>query len=266
MSPPRRGHVAVAGLVAVLLYLAGAGLSGRLSPLARRPLLDGIAGPVRYNWVNPPESLRAGNVPPASGHFTVPLTATGSQVGAFATDDTQAALVLPQGSFRAAAGQRGVAVDITPLEPARLAGAPAGLRVAGNAYRVTASYQPSKQAVAQLAVSTANVTLVYPLLSGPVLSPDSHRILYSADGRSWTRLASTDVAASQQVTAPLQAPGYVEVAIPPPSSASARTQGRGTLLLLAAVLVGVVVAGFLLRPRRAPARGGRGGSHARRRR
>ncbi len=36
-------RAALLGLAVVLLYLAGSGVSGSLSPLARRPLLDGLA-------------------------------------------------------------------------------------------------------------------------------------------------------------------------------------------------------------------------------
>ena len=59
--PPHPSRVALlAGVGIVLLYLAGAAVSGRASILARRPLLDGLAPPTPYRWVNPPPDLAAG--------------------------------------------------------------------------------------------------------------------------------------------------------------------------------------------------------------
>jgi len=60
MSRPRAAFLAGIGIV--LLYLAGATLSGRASLLARRPLLDGLAPPVPYRWVKPPPRPRPARV------------------------------------------------------------------------------------------------------------------------------------------------------------------------------------------------------------
>ena len=100
-----RSRTAVlAGIGIAVLYLAGAALSGRVSPLARRPLLDGLAPPVPYRWVKPPPDLAASNKPPASLRASVKLTPTGSQIGAFATSDGQVNLVLSEGAVPARAG------------------------------------------------------------------------------------------------------------------------------------------------------------------
>ena len=56
----RSGLALLAGVGIVTLYLAGAAVSGRASILARRPLLDGLAPPTPYRWVNPPPDLAAG--------------------------------------------------------------------------------------------------------------------------------------------------------------------------------------------------------------
>ena len=133
----------LAGIGIAVLYLAGAALSGRASPLTRRPLLDGLAPPVPYRWVKPPPDLAASNKPPASLRASVKLTATGSQIGAFATSDGQFNLVLSEGAVPARAGQTSVAVSIDPVDPATLGPAPPGLIVAGNAYRIQAAYRPS---------------------------------------------------------------------------------------------------------------------------
>ena len=70
MSVARRRALA-AGLVALALYASGAALSGHLSPLARRPLLDGLAPPTPYRWVEPPVELVTSNEPPSSGRFKI---------------------------------------------------------------------------------------------------------------------------------------------------------------------------------------------------
>ena len=44
----------LAGIGIVVLYLAGAAVSGRASISARRPLLDGLAPPTPYRWVTRP--------------------------------------------------------------------------------------------------------------------------------------------------------------------------------------------------------------------
>ena len=79
---PRARLALLAGVGIVVLYLAGAAVSGRASILARRPLLDGLAPPTPYRWVSPPPDLAASNKPPASTRFTVELTANGSRLGA----------------------------------------------------------------------------------------------------------------------------------------------------------------------------------------
>jgi hypothetical protein len=209
-----RSRVALlAGVGIAVLYLAGAALSGRASISARRPLLDGLAPPTPYRWVHPPPGLAAGNKPPAAGRFPLKLTATGSELSAFSTSDGQVNLVLSQGAVPASPGQSGVLVTVQPLDPARLA-APSGLLVAGNAYRIQAAYRPSGRTVRAFG-GDSSVGLVYPLLSAPIGNPAGHLLLASADGRSWSRLASTDTPGSHLVSAPLRRAGYVAVGVPP---------------------------------------------------
>ena len=151
-----RGRRALAlGVALAVVYLAGAALSGRASPLARRPLLDGLAPPTPYRGVHPPAELAAGNKPPAGGRFLLELTAQGSQLSAFSTSDGQVNLILSQGAVPFRAGQIEVVVTVEPLDPARLA-APAGMLVAGNAYRLQAAYRSSGRKVSALAASPAS--------------------------------------------------------------------------------------------------------------
>ncbi len=212
---PRPGRALAAGAAVVAAYLAGAVLSGQLSVLARRPLLDGLAPPSRYRWVRPPAELAQGNKPPTPMHDALDLEAGGSKV----------------------------AFDVVPLDPATVAPAPAGLLAAGNAYRFTASYQPTDRQVDKLS-GEASASVVYPLLSTPVANQSGHVLLYSKDGKAaWTRLASTDAPAVHQVTARLPGPGYYLAAVPRASAAA--TTARALLnLLRAAVPFVVLVAAF----------------------
>jgi len=228
----------------VLLYLAGSGVSGSLSPLARRPLLDGLAPPTRYRWVKPPPVLAQGNKQPTPMRFTLDLGPKGSTVGAFSTQDGQFNLVFGEGAFPPSPGQSKVAFEVVPLDPATVPPASGGLLAAGNAYRFTAAYQPSRRAVGKLAAET-NAGVVYPLLTVPVASAAGHVLLYSPDGRSaWTRLQSIDAPGVHQVSARIPGTGYYLAAIPPASAAPApATLADKVRGALPAVAVVVLVAG-----------------------
>jgi hypothetical protein len=246
-SPSRRLAL-VAGVGIVALYLAGASVSGRASILARRPLLDGLAPPTPYRWVNPPPDLAAANKPPASTRFTVELGAQGSRLGAFSTSDGQVNLVLSEGAIPARSGQRGVEVAVDPVDPATLGPVPAGLVGAGNAYRIRASYQPSGEAVGALG-GQSSVGLVYPLLATAVADPGGHQVLSSADGRSWEALQSTDTPGTHQVSARLPRTGYVQVGVPPSAGGSGGDTRNRILLLGTGIAVVIVAAALVLRLR-----------------
>jgi len=257
-----RSRVALlAGVGIALLYLAGAALSGRASLLARRPLLDGLAPPVPYRWVKPPPDLAASNKAPASLRFSVKLSTTGSQLGAFSTSDGQLNLVLSEGAVPASQGQTSVAVSIDPVDPATLGRAPPGLVLAGNAYRIQASYRPSGGKVDALG-GRSSVGLVYPLLATAVADPSGHLVLASADGGSWQRLRSTDTPGIHQVSAELDTAGYVVVAVPP-AGAGGGSGGSGRVPLLATAVAALLVLAALLARRRL-ATAGRAGRRGRR--
>jgi hypothetical protein len=254
-APARHDRALVAllaGVGVVALYLAGAAVSGRASILARRPLLDGLAPPTPYRWVTPPPDLAASNKPPASTRFTVELTATGSRLGAFSTSDGQINLVLSEGAVPARSGQTGVEVAVDPVDPATLGPAPSGLVVAGNAYRIQASYQPSGDEVEALG-GQSSVGLVYPLLATAVADPGGHQVLSSADGRAWEALASTDTPGTHQVSARLARTGYVQVGVAPSAGGSGGDSRSRVLLLASGVAVVIVGAALLLRLREARA-------------
>jgi hypothetical protein len=246
-SSGRSRLVLLAGVGIVVLYLAGAVVSGRASILARRPLLDGLAPPTPYRWVNPPPDLAAGNKPPASTRFTVELTANGSRLGAFSTSDGQLNLVLSEGAVAARPGQTGVEVAVEPVDPATLGAAPSGLVVAGNAYRIRASYRPSGRKVEALG-GQSSVGLVYPLLATAVADPGGHVVLSSADGRTWEQLPSTDTPGTHQVSAGLKRTGYVQVGVAPSQGSGSDPRDR-ILLLGTGIAVVIVVAALVLRLR-----------------
>ncbi|HEY2959757.1 MAG TPA: hypothetical protein VGM21_16355 [Actinomycetota bacterium] len=246
---PRRA-AALCGLLAAAAYLAGALASGTLDPLQRRPLLDGLAPRTPYRWVAPPPELAAGNKAPSSGLFEVKLTGSGSQVGAFSTQDTQVTLILGQSAFKASPGQSEVALDVAPLDPAKLPPPPAGMLAAGNAYRIRASYLPSRRQIGTVD-GELSLGLVYPLLTAPVADPAGHVVLHSPDGRSWKQLASVDVPGTHQVNAQLFAPGYVLAAVPA-GSASGESLAKRALRqapLVAGVVLLLLAAVFLFRRR-----------------
>jgi hypothetical protein len=247
--PPagRSRLVLLVGVGIVVLYLAGAVVSGRASILARRPLLDGLAPPTPYRWVNPPPEQAANNKPPASTRFTVELTAQGSRLGAFSTSDGQINLVLSEGAVPARPGQTGVEVAVDPVDPATLGPVPAGLVSAGNAYRIQASYQPSGREVEALG-GQSSVGLVYPLLGTAVADPGGHVVLSSADGRTWEQLPSTDTPGTHQVSAGLKRTGYVQVGVAPSQGSGSDPRDR-ILLLGTGIAVVIVVAALVLRLR-----------------
>jgi len=213
VATPRR-LAAAAGLLAVLAYLAGAALSGQLSPLARRPLLDGLAPPPPYRWVTPPPELSAGNKKPAGVTSGVGLGPSGSEVSAISTGDGQANLVLDASAVAPSPGQGQVQVTIDPIDPAKLAGAPPDLVLAGNAYQIRLTYLPSRKPVTTLS-GRMTISLLVPLLPIPVSSPFDTTVLASPDGKGWTRQDSTATPGSHQVASNLGSPGYVIAAVPP---------------------------------------------------
>ncbi len=248
------------GMTVMLAYLAGAALSGQLSPLARRPLLDGLAPPPPYRWVKPPPELSSGNRPPSGATSTVPLGPAGSSVTAISTSDGQANLVMEAGAIAPAAGQRSVHVAIQPVDPATLAAPPSGLVLAGNAYRVRFSYQPSGRPV-KTPAGRSTVSLIYPVLPIPVSSPFDYAILSSTDGRAWARQSSTATPGSHQVSSTLPAPGYVIAAVPRAPAEQAAPNRTPLFAGLAAAAALIAVAAIALARRLRAERAGGDDDH-----
>ena len=187
-----RSRALGAGLAIAVVYAVTALWSGHLSPLARRPLLDGLAPPTAYRWVQPPPELAATNQKPTPGTFTVELGNDGSKTAVVTTDDAQVTVILPAGSFANAEGQRSVEVTVEPLAGA-IAHPDEPLHVVGNVYLLDATYQPSGDE-AELA-NLATVVLVYPLLAN---DHGSHSIIWSKTGDRWKALETDDLPSIQQ--------------------------------------------------------------------
>lgn len=262
-----RSKAVISGLAVVAAYVAGAVLSGHMSPFARGPLLDGLGPPPPYRWVNPPPALRPTNRPPESGSYTLDLSGP-SQPGVFETNDRQALVILPQGAIPHAAGASTVALTLTPLDPSRFGAPPHGFEVAGNVYRIEATYQPGGAPVGHLVGKGSQVALVYPLITTSTFT------LQSDDGKGWTTPPSMDSHANHQVLATdLTKLGYFAVAVPatspsPSTSPAPTTSGSpvpplpapsggsggaviGFIALLAAVALLLFLRGQFVRRRNA---------------
>jgi hypothetical protein len=262
-----RSRALGAGLAIAVVYAATALWSGHLSPLARRPLLDGLAPPTAYRWVKPPPELAATNQKPTPGSFTIELGNDGSKTAVVTTDDAQVTLILPAGSFASAEGQRSIEVTVEPLAGG-IAHPDEPLHVVGNAYLLDATYQPSGDA-AKLE-SLATVVMVYPLLAN---DHGSHSIIWSKTGERWKAFKTDDLPSIQQAGADIRELGYVSVAGQPASpTAGGGGSGEGssvaTIAIVAGLIVLAVVAAILVRrgPRSEPSRRSRELEERRRRR
>jgi hypothetical protein len=250
---PLAGWVLVAsGLLVAFAYLAGTALGGKVSPLTRRPLLDGLAPPAPYHWVKPPPELATGNKPPSGATASVRLGPGGTAVTAISTNDGQANLLLDPNAIAPSAGDRSVQVRIEPVDPGTLAALPSDLAVAGNAYRVRFSYQPSGKPVTSFS-GKATISLVFALLPIPISSPFDNTLLASPDGKAWTKAQSTATPGTHQVAAPLQQPGYVIAAVPPAAPEAAASPNRTPLIAGLVAAAVIVAAAALLLVRRVSA-------------
>jgi len=245
-----RARALGAGVAIAIVYLAGALLSGHLSPLARRPLLDGLAPPTAYRWVEPPPGLAATNKQPTDLSVDVALGNNGSKTTVPTTDDAQVSLILPQGAFANAEGQRSVVVTIDPVAPATVSAAQPPLHILGNVYELAATYAPSGKKAPLQVLST--VVLVYPLLAN---DHGAHTVLWSRTGDTWRTVQTDDLPSIQQAGGDLDALGFVAVAAEPASPTAAAGSGGGssgvTIAIVAGLVVLAAVSAFLLRRRNA---------------
>jgi hypothetical protein len=239
-----RRLAAVAGVVAVGLYVALAALSGRVGPLSRAPLLDGLS-PQPYRWVNPPPDLGSTNQPPEPSGFSLIVRKGHVPADTLPSSDGQTILIVPEDFVAVPPGTVTIDVKITPLDPATLGTPPDGLTVLGNADRIRATFEPSGTPLRKL-VHPFEAILVYPAHVGP---PVDRTVITSTDGTTWRAVDSKESPAFRQIEGPVGI-GYVAVAGPP----SAATSGsRSVWTIAGAIAVAVVLVGagivFVLRRR-----------------
>jgi hypothetical protein len=246
----RRWLAAAVGLMACAAYAGGAWLSGSLSPMARRALLDTTFIPQPYRWVSPPPPLAAKNKIPDHGDFTISFTGADSDPGVFATTDMQISVVLSKGAIPKAPGATSVHMTVDPLDPATIAPLPKPLSVLGNVYRIDATYQPGGAPVPRLGKAVL-LLMAYPALAthGP-----ERDIEYSPDGKTWTKLTNTTDPVNLQVSSNLKAlNGYYVVATTgsvtfsgtPSPGPSGGSGGGGTAVYWIVIGAALVVAGAL---------------------
>jgi hypothetical protein len=249
-------RVAATGAVLVAAYVAGAFVSGALDPSLRRPVLDGLAPPPLYRWIEPPPALASTNQRPSAGRFDIQLSPTkGSAPGVFSTKDFQFRLALGLGAIPARQGDTSILLTATPLSPDPNAQIPQGMQIAGNVMRVRATYQPSGTPVDRFS-PPGELGLVYPLLFQGVGFTDT--VLRSDDGRSWTALESDDAVAQQSVHASVDGPAYFAVGQTPSSSPTAAPASTGSKSIPVVVAILAVLLGAFAVLRRRSSRSSHG--------
>jgi hypothetical protein len=264
VSPGRRATAF--GLLIALVYLVAAAVSARIDPFAARPILDGIAGPPLYRWVEPPPPFVSTNKAPESGRFELSPAdvtydpGTGSEAGVFATGDFQANLALATHAIAPRPGATSVSLTLTPIAPGADLRLPDGYRIAGNVVRIDAVYRPAGGRVSRLARPSL-LTLSYPIV---VQGGFSNAVLVSTDATRWTALKSTDHPGQQAVIATVRSLGYVAVGqtsgteTPVPTTPPARAIDRWVVVALVVAAIVAVVLVIVLRrrdpesPRRPP--------------
>ncbi|HYY07362.1 MAG TPA: hypothetical protein VFA25_02030 [Actinomycetota bacterium] len=233
----RRSRAIGLGLVVVVLYGAGAVLSSHLSPLARRPLLDGFVPPAPYNWVRPPPELASSNVTPLPGTLRLRIGPDGSRGGFFATGDAQVSLVLPVAAFASEPGAEAVRVEILPMDPSKLGPVSDDRVVTGNAYRIRATYEPSNDPATLR--KTIGVVMVYPDL---VTVINEHGLVISEEGTGWTPVTgSRDQHATRQVEGRIRTLGYIAVVARPLPPGSDGQGSQGIPLSVVFIVAGIVL-------------------------
>ena len=246
-----RRRALVWGAVAAASWISLAAVSASLSPLARRPLLDGLVTGVDYRWADPPAALAPTNVPPSGAEFDLGFRGGTSEADVVFTPDNQVTIVAPEGVVTDDRA-RTLRLALTPGAPSSVGPLPGELEPFGNVVRIEATITPGDDV--QRFDAPMTVVLVYP--ATPNLHATEHELLWSADGATWTPLDTTDSLGAQQAQGEIDAPGFVVVsgvpiAAPSPGGTESAdaTNRLSTILLIVAgssLLIGI---GFLVRAR-----------------
>jgi hypothetical protein len=171
------------GFGVIALYV----IAVAVSRVPVRPLYDGGPATLPYNWVKPPSGFK--NTKPTAHSQDVDIGGKGSVGANVSTTDGQANLIMPEGSFAKHADDKSVRIRFVPLDPAKIT-PPAKPSAQGNAYAITAKYEPSGSEAVPAHVLT--VLLRYPA---------SALTMLRLDGNHWTRLKAQDLSSSLQIYA-----------------------------------------------------------------
>jgi hypothetical protein len=253
----RRALVWSVSAAALVAYVVGAALSGHLSLIARRPILDGVGPPPPYNWVDPPPELADTNQEPPGAEEIVRLGPKGSKAKVLTTSDGQFTFVMRAQLFAPHPGAKQVVVRAEPEDTSKFEPPPGGLDFTGNSYLLTATYEPGGDRVERLEFNAVGV-LVYPVFVN--LHAPEHQLFLSTDGKTWQQLDSTDVPGLVQVQATVPALGHLVVGAklrpaasgsPSPEPGGAASTRNWLLVGLAVLVVGLaLVLSFIRRTRR----------------
>ena len=254
-------HLRVGAALAVL-YAAVVVATSLTTGHPVRPLLDGAGTATPYRWVKPPWYVGSANIKTGPSHQDIAFENGASPLIGVTSEDAQMILNLPQGALPPRDGASAVRASFTPLDPKKLARLPGGLRANGNAYRVEMAYEPSAEPLRALTTS-GNVVMVVP--------EEAEKLLFSADGKTWSELPTHQLGDPMTVGSAFNTPGYYvvgtslpEFANPDQGSGTKRTVGIVMVVVALALLMGFVLPTILRRSRAAQAaqgqaaRGGRG--------
>ena len=194
----------------------------------------------------PAREFRASNQKPEANEVEIPLTETGlSQAGA-ASQDGQLVLNFPDGAIPPSGpsapvsgpvgpGDTAVVARITPLDPAKLAAVPPGMRPDGNAYRLTLTLKPSSRVVTALA-KPGNVVLTVP--------DPTTTLLFSPDGKAWTRVPADLAGGAGALGASLTRAGYYLAAEPATAAGGGHPSDVRRVLIAAGITVALALTLF----------------------
>ena len=133
-------------------------------------------------------------------------------------------------------------MKIRPIDPATLGAVPPGKQASGNAYRVTATFQPSGASIASSG-HAVTITLIYPAGGEPGVTPPPRTIMWSKDGTGWEPL--TDAGLACRPAGRGLAPGTsgISSSATPPLAATSTTTSHVRLL---AIIILIALAVFVL--------------------
>ena len=189
---------------------------------------DGFAPPAPYNFVNPPDQVKATNKPPLAGSATIKVLNGVVQPGSAFTQDAQAQLSWIPGAFHPPSDGGSLVVSIKPVtNPPPI---PSTFTPITNVYQFTANAKLAKD---------ANLALTY---SDQLPTPSA---IYRADDSGhWTAVVSNQSTSVFFISARVTQLGYYAAGyenIPRASSAARLGSGSQALPIIVAVAILIVI-------------------------